>query len=689
MTFHVDVLDEEHGICVRDTVEGEQFPLYTDRAVDPTPASTDGFTMPVDTAVAVEACELRMPTFANVVFWRDGEAIHRTESGAPTEQLPQGTYEVDFSPPDAKLYVRVEDAAPSTRFDDGRSVLETEAATRMVLGIRSHHETPAGTVTTTDDPRDLMAAVSTFGSALKTESPDRSWPTLRGHPPAIERGDTLNIPPEVAPPETGVRIEVPPEYGAIYTVAPLAYYLGATVEPGNRPRIVAAGRSRDFCVDALAESVRSILEHVFTLDCAVRTAGVYPFRTTVVTALEERVELDYQRLFELPLAERTAEYLEIPRSATEGLLDWHYTADVEADSAYAPVLPYLLDDLALVRSPPRRASEVDLTPSPNALQSTDSALARSASTAAPTPRSVVVPEDAETPGHSWVAPGHAVRASNPTVGSFRRDLSASADAGALDVHVVFNDARLQQGDVSLFDSHPYRETDVRVSHDLSTAELREALYEDVDYFHFVGHVTDSGMMCPDGALDTRTLARTGVKAFFLNGCRSYEQGRALLTAGAAGGFVTVDDVADDDARSVGEMAATLLGVGFPLYGILDALELAGTPADRYTILGDGQSNVRQSHSNVSILHEFDTDAVRAASGAWPVSLHHYPHRKSGIGGMSAYLHTDTSSAVYDASVRETTLPQSALDEFFADSGIPVLVDGTVRLTDDLSVEQFR
>ena len=689
MTIHVDALDGEHGLHVRDTVEGEPFPLYTDRAVDPTPASTDGFTMPVDAAVAVEARELRMPTFADAIFWRDGEAVHRAESGESPERLPQGTYEVDFSPPDAKLYVRVEDAAPTTRFADGRSVLETEAATRMVLGIRSHHETPAGTVTTTDDPRDLMAAMSTFGSALKTQSPDRSWPTLRGHPPAIERGDTLNVPSAVAAPETGVRIEVPPECGAIFTVAPLAYYLGATIEPGSRPRIVAAGCSRDLCVDALAESVRSVLEHVFALDCAVRTAGVYPFRTTVVTELEERVALDYERLFALPLAERTAEYLEIPRSATEGLLDWHYTADVEADSAYAPVLPYLLDDLALVRSSPRRASEVDLTPSPNALQSTDGALARSASATAPTPHSVVVPADAETPGHSWIAPGHAVQASNPTVGSFRRDLSVSAADGALDVHVVFNDARLQQGDVSLFDSHPYRETDVRVSHDLSTAELREALYEDVDYFHFVGHVTDSGMVCPDGALDTRTLARTGVKAFFLNGCRSYEQGRALLTAGAAGGLVTVDDVADDDARSVGEITATLLSVGFPLYGILDALDLAGTPADRYTILGDGQSSVRQSHSNISILHAFDTDAIQTASEAWPVSIYHYPHGNSGIGGMTVYSHTDTPTAVYDASVRETTLPQSALEKFFADSGIPTLVDGEVHLTDDLSVEQFR
>ncbi|NIB99669.1 hypothetical protein [Halobacterium sp. R2-5] len=688
MTIHVDALDEDDGVRVRDTAEGEQFPLRTDRAVDPTPASTDVFTMPVDAAFAVEARELHAPVFVAAVFWQDGEVVHRAESDESVERLPRGTYEVDFSPPGGKLYVRVEDATPTVRTRNGRTALRTETPTRMVLGVRSFHETPAGTVTTTDDPRDLMRAVSTMGSALKTQSPDRSWPTLRGHPPAIERGGELYIPEEVSPPETGVRIEVPPEYGAIYTVAPLAYYLGATVEPGGRPRLVAAGETYEFDTTDLAGDVRSVLEHVFALDCAVRTAGVYPFRTATVDELEDRVTLDYERLFELPLGDRTAEYLDVPRSATEGLLDWHYTADVAADPTYAPALPYLLDDLALVRSPPQRASAVDLSPSPNALQSADSALARSASETSPTMRSVVVPEDAGTPGHAWVAPGHAVRAANPTVGSFRRDISAPAD-DPLDVHVVFNDARLQRGDVSLFDSHPYQETNVRVSRDLSTTELREALYEDVDYFHFVGHVTDSGMVCPDGTLDTRTLARTGVQAFFLNGCRSYEQGRALLTAGAAGGIATVDDVADGDARSVGEMAAVLLSAGFPLYGILDALELAGTPADRYTILGDGRSGVRRSYSNISVLHVFDTDAIDAASGAWPMSIRHYPHGKGGVGGMTAYAHTDTSTDVHDASVRETTLPQSALEAFFGDTGIPVLVDGTVRLTDHLAVEEFR
>ncbi|MCG1004245.1 MULTISPECIES: hypothetical protein [Halobacterium] len=618
MTIRVDALDGEPGVVVRDEVAGEQFPLRTDRPVDPESASTEAFTMPVDAAVAVEAAELGTPAFTDVIFWRDGEVVDRATSEEPADELPRDTYEVDFSPPGVKLYVRIEDAEPTVRFPESRATLDFGEATRLVLGVRSMHESPAGTVTVTEDPRDLMRAVSTFGSALKTQTPDRSWPTLRGHPPALELGDALHVPAEVEPPETGVRIEVPPEYGAIYTVAPLAYYLGASVLPGSRPRVVADGETRELDSRALAESVRSVLEHVFTLDCVVREAGVYPFQTAMSEELTARVALDRERLFELSLSERTAAYLRIPRSATEGLVAWHYTADVAAAPSYAAALPYLVDELALVRSPPQRASTAELTPSPNALQA-DGVLVRSA-TPESSPSAVVVPDDVKTPGHSWVTSSSAVDAANPTVGSFQRPFSSTEGDGALDVHVVFNDARLQQGDVSLFDSHPYRETDVRVSRSLSTAELRDALYEETDYLHFVGHVTDDGMVCPDGVLDTRTLAKTGVSAFF------------------------------------------------------------------HTILGDDRSSLRHSQSAISVLPAVDTGT---ASAPWPLSVHHFPHADSGIGALASYTYTDAPADVYDASVTETALSQHVLEELLADSGVPVLVDGEVHLTDDLSVERFR
>jgi len=688
VTVHVDALDAERGLRVRDTSEGETVALRTDGEPEPEPTPTDGFTAPVDTAVAIEARELRLPALVTPVFWQDDAVVHRaTPDDSP--QFSRGTYEVDFSPPPVKLYVRVEGGEPTAVFADDHVTLDLGDPSRVVVGVRSHHERPAGTVTTTDDPGDVMAAVSTFGSGLKTQSPDRSWPTLRGHPPAVQLGDELDVPAEVEPPETGVSIEVPPEYGAIYTVAPLAYYLAASVEPGTEPRIVAAGQSHELDSDDLAGSVRSVLEHTFTLDCVVRMAGVYPFRTATADELEARVDLDYERLFGLSLAERTAEYLEIPRSATQGLLDWHYTADVAADPAYAPALPYLVDELALVRSAPQESGRVDLTPSPNALRDADGdpVLARSVASTPPQELSGVAPANAGTVGHAWVAAEFSPSAANPTVGSFRRALGWPEGDGELDVHVVYNDARLDASDETAYDTHQTAKTNVRESYGLSTAELREALYEEVDFLHFAGHVTEGGMVCPDGVLDTRTLARTGVKAFLLNGCRSYEQGRALLTAGSVGGVVTVDDVADDVAGRVGRDVSMLLDNGFPLYAVLDALDRAGVAADRYSILGSGTLAFRRSASGTPVLYEFDSGAA-AGGESFAVTGRHYPCGENGVGTLFDSTYTDADTTIAHGGVRRETVPRAQLRRWLDSSPSPILLDGVVRHTSNLTLADF-
>ncbi|SEW19841.1 hypothetical protein [Halobacterium jilantaiense] len=680
MTIQFDVEDEGHTLRVRDTAESERFDLRFDSRIDPEEASVDEFTNPVDAAVAFETAELHYPLRRPAVFFRDGEMAHRTEDAASSEWLDAGTYEIDASPPGAKTYVKVCGAAVRARFEDNHTVLDADPVARVVVGVRSHHEQPAGTVTTTEDPRDVMAAVSTFGSALKTELPDRSWPSLRGHPPAVELGTSLDVPSHVEPPETGITVEVPPDYGAIFTVAPLAYYLGATVEPGNESALHAAGRTVHFDRDALAADVRDCLEHCLVLDGAVRTVGAFPFWTEQTDAVDDRVDLDYEALFDLPLDERTAAYLEVPRSATTGLVDWHLTADVAPEPRYAPALPYLASELAAVRSPPPGPTRVDRSPVPDALARSLDQPSRAAS-------GVVRPAPTDTPGHVWAGEGFAVDAANPTVGSFRRGFDWPSGAGPLDVHVVYNDERLAAPDELAYDVHETGDTDVRVSHSLTTAELQEALLSETDFLHFVGHVTERGMVCPDGELDVRTLPMTGVGAFFLNGCRSYEQGFALLTAGAAGGIVTVDDVEDGVAGTVGRDAAMLLDAGFPLYGVLDALGQTGTDTSRYTALGDPTLTLRRSTSGAAGLWSATTAEQPGANGV-PRTIAWYPNGENGIGSMASMNYGPPERHFLSAQPTTCSLSRDTLADMLATETGPLLVDGRLRRPETLSPDDF-
>src|SRR5699024_3463049 len=154
------------------------------------------------------------------------------------------------------------------------TTIEFGDETEIVVGARSHHSRPATTLTTPADPERMMRAVSTFGSALKTFSPERSYPTLRGHPPAVELGDELDL-NGLTPPETGVTIEVPSTYRSVFVVAPLAYYLGARVRPSETPRVRTETGFTHSLDGALGfeRSVERTLKQVFFVDCLVRTDG--------------------------------------------------------------------------------------------------------------------------------------------------------------------------------------------------------------------------------------------------------------------------------------------------------------------------------------------------------------------------------------------------------------------------------
>jgi hypothetical protein len=679
VTITFETVEDGRTLRVTDTAEREQFDLHTDRRIDPEPADTDAFTFPVDAAVEIEANELALPMYQAVTFFRDGDAVRRVDTPeTDADWLDPATYEVDFSPPAAKTYVKVADAAARVSLDGNRTAVELDHATRVLVGVRSHHERPVETVTTTTDPREVMAAVSTFGSALKTLTPDRSWPTLRGHPPAVRLGDALDVPDAVAPPDTGVTVEVPPEYGAVFSVASLAYYLGATVEPGPEPVVTAAGTTHRLDGDSLATAAHDFLEHVLALDTAARTAGVFPFDHAQADRIDERTSLDPEHVFSLPVDERTAAYAAVPRTATADLLDWHLTADVVADPRHASVLPFLVDELAAVRSPPPAPTPAERDPVPDALD-------RGTTSDGTGPASVLVPDLVDTPGQVWVGDGFAVRASNPTLGSLRRGLDWPQGDGPLEVHVVYNDDRIDAPDRAAYDTHAVADTDVRVSRDLTTAELRAVLTAETEFLHFVGHVTERGMVCPDGELDVRTLPETGVGAFFLNGCRSYEQGFALLSAGAVGGIVTVDDVEDETAGAVGQEAAMLLDAGYPLYAVLDVLGRTSVDASRYTVLGDPTLALRRAVGDHPILWAYDTADLD--DGSIPVTARRYPVGENTVGALESARHASIPRRIISASVSSHELSRPAFREFRSSEADVTIVDGDLRRSDDLPAER--
>ena len=599
--------DDRPGLTVVDPIENRQCPIQLSERVTPTAVETDDFYFPVDAAVAVTTERLVLP-FVVPTYVRDpeGKMLLEAEHYA-YETLPDGTYLVELMAP-IKLYVRVHGELTIASSDD-RLAFHFGEATTVHLGARSRHERPATTVETTADPDDLARAVSTFGSALKTTSPERSLPSFRGHPPRLALADDVRIPGALETPDTGIRIVVPPERAAVYAISSLAYYLGATVETGSQPRI-ETDRGFEYSLDrpeyTFDRLVDRVLKHVFFIDCVTRTEGFYPVELYERQRVAERLELAFDDLYEQPLADRLATALSIPFDAVADLVPrWRLVTYATSAAENAAALPYLAYELASVRSLPANPEPATTPTVPSEIEAFTRSAPRSGdgeSTADRAIDSYVSIPEVDAFERAWLGEGIPIGANKLLQAGFENGLESTPSGDGVEVTIICNDERmaaeLEATDDGLYGDREELPFDATVHRNVSGDELRRLFAEDVDFLHYVGHVEDDEFVCRDSMLDPNTLANVGVDAFLINGCQSYEIGTRVIESGGVGGIVTLSEVGNQDAIAVGQFVARLLNNGFTLRSAVAMARSYRLVGNQYIVVGDGGLAVGQSGSIV-------------------------------------------------------------------------------------------
>ncbi|MFW5911513.1 MAG: hypothetical protein ACOCQV_02135 [Halolamina sp.] len=681
----------DRGLRVVDTIEEVEYVVEAG-PVSPEPASNDLFPAPVDDAVSIRTERLYLPTVVDYHL-RDAAGGFRGLVAGGEQLLAETTFFEATNTP-MKLYLRFEGPATVEEEEHGTRVRFDEER-RVVVGLRSLHQRPAATVTVPETPSGVAKGLSLFSSALKTTSPERSFPTLRGHPPLLELGDSFDD-AGLERPKTGISIEVPDSYGAVFTVAPLAYYLGAEIVTGaESPRLIA-GEEPFPLVGDLPTATASTLRHCFLLDCVTRTSGLYPVTLHERERLAERTDIHPERWYDLPIAERTATYLEVPSEATAELLDWHLTADIEPAARNAAILPFIVDDLAVVRSPTplatRGGAHRELDELDDFFRRIEkpghSRRTRSTQNADTTDDSVVSPVPAETYGHIWVGEQFPMGASKPTVDAYKRRLDRRpSEDSTTTVTLVCNDEEmLEEIDEELYGFFDMLTFEVRSHYDLTRAELREVLAEETSFLHYVGHVEDEGVQCTDGHLNLRTLTETGVEAFLLNGCSSYEQGQALVDAGAFGGVVTLTSVSNTKATKTGRHLAHLLDVGFDFHGALDVIRQIRISRQNYVVVGNGRLRISQSDSGTPFL----LVSERRCSEEIRLGFQEYPTATFNLGSMTRpYIEKTETQYLAVGEMVSYTISYEEFHEHFGDERIPIVLDGELQWTNALDRTSIR
>ena len=643
---------------------------------------------PVDFTVDCATTELTFPTAAVYAISLDTGESHELTNTTEPLSLSDGEYLIDLDA-EIKTYLRVTGPAALRRTEGyDRVVLSLPARQRLTLGFRSRHRRPADTITVPPTTDGIATAITYLSASHKTTGPERSYPTLRGHPPLIEQSRTVAIPDRVqaAKPETGIELRVPDSIEQLYICAPLAYYLGATVSvaDGTAPTLVApeAGVTHKISDGSTLETAATdLLRAVFLFDCLVRNAG--PYGTTLAeSSLLDVLELDAKALYEASPAERLATYLELPHGAIEQRLpDWHLATYVEPTTDELGSLPYLLDRLSLIYSP--ETSELD--GSELVERSLDDfyrgAGGHNAGQVATV--DIVKPELRESRAHGWLAEGTPIDVFKCVPAAFTNRFDYFDREGeTIDINVVLNDDEMENehADVAAIYQSRSDEVPINVSiHDrLSCAELARVFESDTDFVHYIGHCEEHGLRCPDGYLSASSLDACNAQTFFLNACGSYYEGIELIERGSVAGAITFSQVLNDHAVKVGSTFARLLVHGF---GFERALQLARRRimmGKDYAVVGDGTHTLAQNENRLPTTLRLEP----AENGRFLLSYDQFSTRHTGsfyrpFLDQAQFSHLCGNEA-------EFVLEPPDLIEFLSRADAPVIYDGDVTWSSDLA-----
>lgn len=674
-----EALSSRPGIRIVDPIENAQYVLYTSSPVSLATAAATGFPYPVDEAVAFETDVIETPMLHSVFVHDRTQERSEFHYGMDSMTVSEPDA-LEFGGPPMKLYLLIDGTASIS--SDGTAVrIELDEPQAVRLGARSFHEQPATTISTPPAAEDVMEALSYLGTALKTDGCERSYPTLRGHPPLFELDEELRVPAGLDRPETGVTLELPTTFEAVYPAAPLAYYLGANVipSPDGRRRLVVG--DREYPLDRgedYERSIHRVLKQVLFLDCITRTEGYYAVDLHERSVVEPLVDLDFADLYDRPVDEQVNAYLSVPASVLEPHLpEWPLTVDVQPDARFRDVLPFVAYELAFVRCP-------DTTQSVDVRRSTviDDFL-RSPLDRTETKESFIVPPEADTTAHAWVGDGYPLDANKTSSAAYRRRLDFSPSEAHFDVHVVCNDPAMAEESVvnEYYGLRDILEFEVTIHQDVTTDELHDLLETSIDFLHYVGHVDRDGILCVDGSLDVRTMDRVGVKAFLLNACRSFEQGQALVDNGSYAGVATLKEIENSVATKIGQSFARLLNGGFTLR-IANKLAQVGTLGYEYIVIGDGGLNLCQTKSGTSLHVRVEPDGenyrvelVGHVTPGYRIGSTFRPHLP---GTEGHYLSLGTIAAV--------TLDEEELTSFLGLELLPIVANGDLYWSDEFSVD---
>ncbi|WP_266078005.1 hypothetical protein [Haladaptatus caseinilyticus] len=661
-----------------------------------------GIDRPIDETVSGYASKVQFPP--NLVSLTELQSDERHFHGGDTDdlELPDGEYLANIHG-NIKTYLRFSGPATIRKTPDFDAlIIEFDGNIPITLGFRSHHETPVDTITIPPTTDGLATAISYASSSHKTTGPDRSFPTLRGHPPRFEVGKELHIPKEVRTnkKDVGIEIRVPDDLRTLFVTAPLAYYLQANLVVETRATPVLEVPSVNFSysfssLPSYQHEVAEMLRRVFFLDCLVRNAGPHGWNLAELPLLDE-LDIDRGETYEATPAEQLVTYdlIDFDQISDE-LPDWHLSMYVEPSLENVSTLPYLLSNLSLIYLP----DSSDLNPNELLDASLGDFYRNGPQFSTPAQRAVagdglyrvtrtedvsaverIKPTLHRGRVHGWLADGVPIDV-------FKTDPSAyenrfkylDRESDEIEVALILNDEGMDAEREDAADIYLDRAKDlpieVTVHEHLTRDELADLFETPCDYVHYIGHCEESGLRCTDGNLSLENIDESNVQTFFLNACGSYYEGMELIRKGTVAGAITFNKVLNKQAARVGISFARLLIHGFSIQHALQLARRRIMMNKDYAVVGDGAHTLTQSDNYIPVSGNIERidDGFRLSFQSLSISMVGSCYQPYIDSNEQLYLHGNDASFI---------LNTDELSSFLKRAEMPMLYDGELYWSEE-------
>jgi len=622
----------------------------------------------VEATIGGRTAGLRFPPGPVTVTGPDGD--DRLPAGAGPRPIDAGEERVRIEA-GVTTHLSVGEDASVRRLPRGAEV-SLPGGGPVTLGVDGY--SPDRRITVPDTPEGIATAITYASATHETGGPARSDPSLRPHPPSMALGGGLDVPDAIRAEraETAIEVRAPPETGALFVLAPLAYYLGARLTIEHRDDCVLLAPEVDLRrelpgLPRLQAEAASLLYRTVTLDCLLREATQGSAGSSV--RLLEGVGIHPSDTADRPLAERFAAYLEVPFGDIErSLPDWPLSMYVAPDAGNVPALSHILDRLAFVYLPD--ATELDRK---ERLRRSLEDFYRT--TGDPPTVEPLLPDLYRGRIHGWLAEGVPIDAFTFLPEAYEnRRTRPPPWPDRTGVTVVVNDEEMSEEASAL--TRIYGDGGhTRTERGLDRAALRAALSRPTEVLHYVGHCDGAGLRCTDGHLSAGDLDRCRAGVFFLNACGSYHEGEALVRQGSVAGAVTLRPVLDDQATRVGATFARLVTRGFTVERSLRIACRRAIMNKDYAVVGDGS-------------YALGTTGEAGRSMAW-VTRSGDGYEVTVEAGTAGVIDARRSTVAQDDAAlpdveRTTTMSEAELYAFLDRQDLPVVCGAEYYWSDDLA-----